>query len=88
MDSGCIYKIVMGTIIRKLTSKEDYVMQCYTQAGKITNNSKVKIGFTLPEFSATEIVTWIYHVDDSTKIRYDTILGRYMLKELGLNLKF
>ena len=29
-----------------------------------------------------------FRVDDSGKSRYDMILGRYILTELGLNLKF
>ena len=31
---------------------------------------------------------WKYHVDNSTKGRYDMILGRYLLVALVLNLKF
>ena len=63
-------------------------MQWHTQAGKITNNLKVKIDFTSPELRATKTVTWNCHVDDSAKIRYDMILGRDILTALGLNLKF
>ena len=36
----------------------------------------------------TNVVRWKCHVDDSTKGRYDIILGRNILTELGLNLKF
>ena len=32
-------------------------------------------------------MTWYCHVDDSTKGRYDIILGRYLLTLLGLNIK-
>ena len=63
-------------------------MQWTTQAVNITTNLKVKIDFTLPVLSTTNVVTWNFHVDDSTKGRYNIILGRYLLKELGLNLKF
>ena len=57
------------------------------QAGNITTNIKVKIYFTLPENSATEIVTWNCHVDDSAKGRYDMTMGKDILTSLGLNLK-
>ena len=50
-------------------------------------NIKVKVDFTLPTLSATNVVTWIYHVDESSKGRYDMILGQYLLTELGLNIK-
>ena len=49
------------------------------QEENLTNNQKVKTDFTLPEFSATKIVTWNFHVDDSAKNRYNMILGRHLL---------
>ena len=76
----------MIRIIYKINPKEDAVMQWHTQVGIITNNIKVEIYFTLPEISATKIVTWNFHVDDSAKGGYDMILGRYLLTALGSNL--
>ena len=63
-------------------------MQSHTQAGNITNNHKVEVYFTLPALSAKNVMTWKYHVYDSSKGRYDMILGRDILIELILNLKF
>ena len=57
------------------------------QAGISTDNLKVKIYFTLPELSATKIVTRNCHVDDSAKGRYYLIVGRDILTALGCNLK-
>ena len=48
---------------------------------------KVKVDFTLPVLSATNVVTWNCHVDDSAKGRYDIIFGRVLLIYLGLNFK-
>ena len=62
-------------------------MQCYTHAGNITADMRVKIYFTLPELSAKKIVTRNVHVDESTKSRYVMILGRHLLTALGLNTK-
>ena len=62
-------------------------MQCNTQAVNVTTNHKVKIDFTLPALSATNVVTWRCHVDDSAKGGYNMVLGRDILKELVLNLK-
>ena len=50
-------------------------------------NIKVKIDLTSPELSVEKIVTWNYHMYDSTNGRYDMILGRYLLTYLGLNLQ-
>ena len=58
-------------MILKTTPKNESVMQWHTQAGKITTNLKVKIDFTLTELSATKIVTWDFHMDESAKDIYD-----------------
>ena len=73
LDSGCSSTIVMNRPISKLNPKKDNVVQWHMQAGNITTNHKVKIYFTLPELSATKIVTWNWHVDDSAKGMCDMI---------------
>ena len=50
--------------------EKDDLMQWHTLAGNITTNIKVKVDFTLPSLSATNAVTWKYHVDDSAKGRH------------------
>ena len=88
LDSGCSYTITMIMIVGKLHPEKDSVMQWHTQDGNITTNLKVKVDFTLPALSAMNVVTWNFHVYDSAKGRYDMILGRYILTELGLVLNF
>ena len=88
MDSGCSSSIVTGRLVEKLYPEKDAPMQWKTQAGNITTDLKVNIYFTLPALIATDIVMWNCHVDDSANGRYDMILGRDLLTELGLNLKF
>ena len=61
-------------------------MQWQTQAGKITINLKDNIYFTFPALGAMDVVTLKCHVDESAKGRYDMILGRDILTELGLNI--
>ena len=63
-------------------------MQWHMQAGNLTTKFKVKVDFTLPALSATNVVTWNCHLDDSAKGRYNMILGRDILKKLVLNLKW
>ena len=63
-------------------------MQCHTQAENITNNLRVKVDFTLPTLSATNVVMWNCHVDSSDKGIYDIISGKHLLTELVLNLQF
>ena len=56
LESGCSSKIITGRLIKKLSPKEDALMQCRTQAVSITTNLSVIIKFTLPQRG---IVTWI-----------------------------
>ena len=87
LERGCIYTILMGRLVEKICPGKIYPMQWNTQARNITTNLKVNIDLTLPALSATDVVTWNCHVDDSAKGGYDMILGGYILTELGLNLK-
>ena len=75
-------------IVFKLRLKTDGVMQWKTQAGNINTNIKVKVYSTLHPLSATNIMTWKCHMDDSANGRYDMILGQHKLIELVLYLKF
>ena len=61
-------------------------MQWNTKVGEITTNKEFKIDFTLPELSATKIVTWNCHVNVSDTGKYDMILGRDLLTVLELNI--
>ena len=63
------------------------MIQWHKQLGNITTNLEVKVDFTLPELSATKIVTWNCHVDESAKGIYGMILGRAILTAKRLNLK-
>ena len=49
------------------------------KASNLTTNQKVKVNFCLPDFGMTKIVTWECHVDKSSEIRYDIIVGRYII---------
>ena len=69
----------MGRLVKKLFPDKDTPIQWQTQAGNITTNLKVKIYFTLPALSATNVVMWKCHVDDPAKGRYNMILGQYLL---------
>ena len=58
-----------------------------TQSGNFITSKKVSVDFCLTESSATKIVSWKCHVDNSTYSRYGMILGRDLLTALVLGLK-
>ena len=80
LDGRCSSTIIIRRLIKNLYTKIYTVMQWHMQEGNITNNIKVDIYFTLPELSATKIMTWNCHVDESANGRYDMILGINLLK--------
>ena len=45
-------------------------------AGNFMTLKKVNVHFLPPKFSATKIVMWKCHVDESTNGRYDMILDK------------
>ena len=57
------------------------------QAGNHTISNIVKLDFFLKCFSATKIVTWYCCVYDSAESRYKMILGRDLLKPVGIKFK-
>ena len=79
LDSICSSTIVMGGLVEKLCLEKDSMMQCHTQARKITTNLKVKVEFNLHALSATHAVMWKFYVGDSAKGRYNMILERDLL---------
>ena len=79
LDRGCISTIVMRRTVQKLSHEKYAVVQRQNEARNITTNIKVNVDFTLPALSATNVVTWNYHADDSTKGGYDMILARDLL---------
>ena len=87
LDSGCTSTIIMIRLVEKICPEKYAVTQWQTQAGNITTNFKVKVDFTLPTLSSTNVVTWKCHVDGSAWVRYGMFLGRYLLTQLVLNLK-
>ena len=57
LDIGCSLTIAMVRLVERLGPKKDAPMQWNTQAGNIRNNIRVKIDFTLPALSMTNVVT-------------------------------
>ena len=74
MDSECSSTILIGRLVEKIHPAKDYVIHWQTQAGNIHTNIKVEVDFTLPELSATNVVTGKFFVNDSYKGRYDMIV--------------
>ena len=78
----------MGDTTSKLKQKEEAKNTWKTQVEEFTTSKKANVDLCLPEFSATEIVTWKCHVDESTNCIYGMIPGRDLITTLGMDPKF
>ena len=74
-----MYVWILEEVEINLRVSEYAVKQQYTQAGNITTNIKVQVYSTLPKLSATNVVTCKYHIDESTKGRYNMSWRRDLL---------
>ena len=88
LDSGWSSTILMIGLVHKLSPEKYSVMQWQTQAGNITNNLKVNVDFIVTALSATNVVTWKCHMDNSAKGRHEMTLVRYLWTYLGLKIIF
>ena len=88
LDRGSSSTILMKNTMSKLKFKNSTTTTWQIQARNFTTNKITKVGFYLPEFSATKIVTWKFHVGDSTESKSNIILGRNLLTAMVLYIKF
>ena len=63
-ESVCGSTIVTRRLVEKTLLKIDAVMQWRTHSGNTTSNLRVKVGPTLTQLSATNVLKWDYHVDE------------------------
>ena len=89
LNSGASSSIVLGKQTRKLCHKNTHPIKWSTQGVEFLNTYKTNIKLVLPELDATKSIVWVLHVDDSQKyLWYDMIIGRDLLLELKLDLRF
>ena len=80
--------IINSSLVSKLRTKRLPTESWTTAAGQMTTNKKVKIHFNLPEFYENKIIEWEAHVLEGNQSNYDMIIGRDIIKELGIDINF
>ena len=90
LDSGCEATLVNRHFVTKLQKTATKSTKWTTKAGSFETKRKVKAQFTLPEFHSGKDINWTMFVDetDHRLNRYDMIIGRDLLHELGIDLLF
>ena len=89
-DTGCGGSLVHHSLVTRLERKKSHTTTWQTKAGTFLTSSKVKCNFTLPEFHDRRDITWKMYVDESEdeNNKYDMIIGRDLLSELGVEFSF
>ena len=88
LDSGGAGTLVTTKCAKKLKLKQLKCKQEWiTPAGKMETNYKAKAQFVIPELHDNRLIEWDVHVTKDLGI-YDMIIGRDVLKDLGIDIRF
>ena len=87
LDNGASSSINNKQCIEGLRLNKSKVTEWRTSAGVFITNKQVRLQLKLPEFYENRIITYNVHVTENTST-YDMIMGRDMLKELGIQINF
>src|SRR6478672_7396445 len=77
-------------MVSRLTQKQEKPCNWNTKAGSFQTSKTCKIKFILPAFHKHRNISWKAFVNetDTLSSRYDMVIGRDLLEELGINFLF
>ena len=87
-DSGTSSSIMESKLASKLRVKEDATTTWNTAGDPLITNKKAKIRFQLPQISSSMTINSEEHLATNISTRYDIIIGRDLMRELGIKLNF
>ena len=87
MDSGASATLVTADLAKHLRTVTTTPTQWHTSAGTFDTTKKAQVQFILPELHEGRTIVYKAHIAKQLG-RYDMILGRDLLKELGIKLDF
>ena len=89
-DSGCSDTIINQELTTGLHKQLNKKSKWQTKGGTFKTNKTCTINFNMPLFHKHRDITWTAHVDESPQYhsKYDLIIGRDLLIELGIDLNF
>ncbi len=89
-NSGCTATIMNEAFCKKLRITNKKKLSWTTKAGTFNTKGSCKIQFSLPELHTDRVVEYNAHVDSTPtdQCRYDMIIGRDLMKEIGIDLLF
>ena len=78
-----ILKVLLPTLPVKKTKNE---RKWSTDAGVLTINTKIETSFNFSELHANKLINQSLHVVDLNIDRYDMIIGRDLIRPLGIDI--
>ena len=90
VNLGCGATLIHHSFVGKLALQMDRLSNWSTKAGNFRTTKTAKLNFTLPAFHEGRNISWTAFVDETAKLssRYDMIISRDLLEELGMNFLF
>ena len=87
VDSGASESILAKAKSDKLPFKKTkQERQWSTAAGVLATNTKIATSFSFPELHDNKLINQSLHVIDLNIDRYDMIIGRYLIRSLGVDI--
>ena len=87
LDSGSSSTLVHYDYVKKLRLRSQNNTTWQTTAGEFKTNFKCQVELSLPELHERRIIKKTMHVTPN-KMGYDMIIGRDLLEDLGIDIKF
>ena len=88
LDSGCSGTLMNKKFAKKLRTRKDTTTNWGTANGVFETSRRCKINMQLPELSNSMTVNVDTHLVKKISERYDMIIGRDVMSELGITLDF
>ena len=87
-DSGSSGSLVHYKLVKKLRVKNDQSTVWKTASGTFRTTALAKVQFALLELHEQKLITYKMHMSKSQLGDYDMVIGRDLMKELGIKLNF
>ena len=89
-DSGCGATLIHHSLVHRLKQCNNIPSNWSTKAGNFKTTKTYRVHFTLPAFHEKCNISWTAFVDNTYKLtsRYDMIIGRDLISELGMTFHF
>src|SRR5687767_5223846 len=89
-DTGYGATLIHHSLVKKLKPKMENPSNWPTKAGSFKTTKTCKVKFTLPAFHEKRDISWKAFDGETDKLssRYDMIIGRDLLDELGMKFLF